>query len=74
MVDTNETGDDDEILFDIDRLLVLGIEVGVEDEGSGLGQHQRVAVRRRVRDLLRADDMRAAALVFNDDLLSPFLR
>ena len=36
-------------------------------------EHQRVAVGRGVRHLLRADDVRAAALVLDDDLLAPFL-
>ena len=50
------------------------VETGIDDVGACLGEHHRMAVGSGVRHLLRADDVRAAALVLDHDLLTPFLR
>ena len=64
-------GDRDEILLGIERQLILGIERRIDGEGAGLADQQRVTVGRRLGDGLGADDMRGAALVFDNDRLAP---
>ena len=73
MMNTDEPGDEHEVPLDVDRQLVLGIEIGIDDEGPGFREHHAVAIGRCVRHLLRAHDVSAAALVLDDDLLPPFL-
>ena len=73
VVDADQAGDRDEILLDVERQLVLRIEDGIDDVGPGFREHHGVAVGRGVGHLLRADDVRAAALVLDNDLLPPFL-